>query len=194
MLHEQRQTISMRSNVRELTRVRLVKTPCSHLHSFCAAGVSSGLATRVTLTRVSLGRLVESITRGWTCFWFHSCTIVRDCFWVAFQNRPPCTTTEYEILSSHGGEHVDVGLLWDSLQCVPKVRDYRRTVIWQNTEEYIGEKFVANRVFTIFNVGFFYQGRAVTALFASSVVKVMATLPRWHNSERREEEEEVFPE
>jgi hypothetical protein len=34
MLHEQRQTISMRSNVREWTHVLLMNTPCSHLHSF----------------------------------------------------------------------------------------------------------------------------------------------------------------
>jgi hypothetical protein len=64
ILHEQQQTISMRSNVREWTHVQLVTTPCSHLHSFCATGVSSGLATRVTLTRVSWGRLEESITKG----------------------------------------------------------------------------------------------------------------------------------
>jgi hypothetical protein len=40
----------------------------SHLHNFRATGVSSGLATRVTLTRVSRDWLGESITRGWTCF------------------------------------------------------------------------------------------------------------------------------
>jgi hypothetical protein len=33
-------------NVREWTHVLLVNKPCSHLHSFCATGVSSGLATR----------------------------------------------------------------------------------------------------------------------------------------------------
>jgi hypothetical protein len=33
-----------RSNVREWTRVLLVNTTCSHLQSFCAAGVNSGLA------------------------------------------------------------------------------------------------------------------------------------------------------
>jgi hypothetical protein len=52
MLHEQQQTISMRSNVREWTHVLLVNTQCSHLHSFCATGMSSGLATMVTLTSV----------------------------------------------------------------------------------------------------------------------------------------------
>jgi hypothetical protein len=46
----------------------LVNTSCSHLHSFCASSVSSGLATRVTLTAVSWGKLGDSITRGWTCF------------------------------------------------------------------------------------------------------------------------------
>jgi hypothetical protein len=90
MLHEQQQTISMRSNVQELTHVLLMNTPCSHLYSFCASGLSSDLATRVTLTRVSRGRLGESITRGWTCFWFHFCTIVRDCFWGCVLNGTLC--------------------------------------------------------------------------------------------------------
>jgi hypothetical protein len=85
MLHKQQQTISIRSNVREWTHVLLANTPRSHLHSFCATGVSSGLATRVTLTRVSRGRLGEFITWGWTCFWCHFCTAVRDCYWVVFQ-------------------------------------------------------------------------------------------------------------
>jgi hypothetical protein len=57
MRHEQQQMIAMRSNVREWTHVLLVNTPCLHLHSFCATGVSSGLATRVTLTRVSRGEV-----------------------------------------------------------------------------------------------------------------------------------------
>jgi hypothetical protein len=75
---------SMRNNVREWTHLLLVNTPCWHLHSFCATGVSSGLATRATLTRVSHGRLGEPITRGWTCFWFNFCTVVRNCCWVTF--------------------------------------------------------------------------------------------------------------
>jgi hypothetical protein len=70
MLHEQQQTISVQSNVWEWTHVLLVITPCWHLHSFCATGVNSGLATRVTLIRVPLGRMWESISRGWVCFWF----------------------------------------------------------------------------------------------------------------------------
>jgi hypothetical protein len=59
MLHEQQQTILMRSNVWEWTHFLLVNTPCSHLHSLCATGVSSGLATMVTLTRMPL-RVWES--------------------------------------------------------------------------------------------------------------------------------------
>jgi hypothetical protein len=58
MLHEQQQTISMRSNVPEWTHVLLVNTPCSHLHNLC---VGSGLASRVTLAWVSRGRLSVSI-------------------------------------------------------------------------------------------------------------------------------------
>jgi hypothetical protein len=84
MLHERQEMILMPSNAREWTHVLLISTPCSHLHSFCATGVSSGLATRVTLTRMSRGRLGESITRRWTCFWFPFCIIVRDCCSVAF--------------------------------------------------------------------------------------------------------------
>jgi hypothetical protein len=97
MLHEQQQKISMRSNVRERTHALLVNTPCSHLHSFCATVVSSSLATRVTLTRVSRG-CWESLTRGWTCFLFYFCTVVRltaanmkmAVFWVV----TPCSLVE----------------------------------------------------------------------------------------------------
>jgi hypothetical protein len=64
--------------------ILLVNTPCSHLHSFCAVDMNSGLATRVTLTRESLGRLGESITQGLACFWFHVDTAVHDYCWVAF--------------------------------------------------------------------------------------------------------------
>jgi hypothetical protein len=55
-----------------------------HVHSFWANGVSSGLVTSVTLTRVSQVRLGKNITRRWTCLWFHFCTAVIDCFWAAF--------------------------------------------------------------------------------------------------------------
>jgi hypothetical protein len=85
MIHEQQHAISTLSNVREWTHVLLVNTPCSQLHSFCATGVHSSLATNVTLTRESRGRLAESITRRWTCFWFHFCTVVRDCCWVVYK-------------------------------------------------------------------------------------------------------------
>jgi uncharacterized protein YoaH (UPF0181 family) len=61
MLHEQQQTITMGSDVRERIHLLVVKTPCSHLHSFCANGVSSGLAIGVTLTRLSLGILGEGV-------------------------------------------------------------------------------------------------------------------------------------
>jgi hypothetical protein len=63
---------------REWAHVLFVNRWCSNLHSFCATGVSGGLATRVTLTRVSWRRLGESVTRGWTWFWFHFCAVIRD--------------------------------------------------------------------------------------------------------------------
>jgi hypothetical protein len=84
MLHEQQETISMRSNIRGWTHVLFVNMPCSHMHRFCATGVSSGLGTKVGSTRVSRGRLGESITRGRACFWSHFCTVVRDSCKVAF--------------------------------------------------------------------------------------------------------------
>jgi hypothetical protein len=39
-------------------------TPRSHMHSFCATGVRIGLATRMTLTQVSRGKLGSRITGG----------------------------------------------------------------------------------------------------------------------------------
>jgi hypothetical protein len=78
-------TISMRSNVREWTCVLLANTPRQHSHKFCTTGVSSGLASRVTLPRVSRGRLGKSIIRKWTCFWFHLCTVVRYFFALNFK-------------------------------------------------------------------------------------------------------------
>jgi hypothetical protein len=64
MLQEQEQTISIRSNVREWTHVLLANTPCSYLHRFCATGVISGLATRVTWLETHEGGLGEFITGG----------------------------------------------------------------------------------------------------------------------------------
>lgn len=54
---------------------------CSWIHHVrtCATGMSSGLATMVTLTQVSRGRLGESNTWGWTCFWFNYRVVIRDC-------------------------------------------------------------------------------------------------------------------
>jgi hypothetical protein len=78
-------TISERINIRGWTHVLLVNTSCSHLHSFCATGVSSGLATRATLTRVSRSRMGQTIYTVWTCFWFNFCILLRDCFWLSFK-------------------------------------------------------------------------------------------------------------
>jgi hypothetical protein len=51
MPHEKQQTISLQSKVREWAHVLLVNTRL-HLYSFCAAGMSSGLAIRTTFTWV----------------------------------------------------------------------------------------------------------------------------------------------
>jgi hypothetical protein len=60
--------LTRKCRIRQQTDVLLVNTPCSHLNNFWATGVSSGLATRVTLTPVPRGRLAENIKRRWTCF------------------------------------------------------------------------------------------------------------------------------
>jgi hypothetical protein len=46
-----------------------------HLQSLCATGIRSGLATRVTLNRVSR-RVGRVYCMGWTCFWLCFCTVV----------------------------------------------------------------------------------------------------------------------
>jgi hypothetical protein len=63
MLHEQQETISMRSNVWELWHVLLVNIPRFYVRLFCATGVSSGLAFKSDL---DLSVIVESggFTRG----------------------------------------------------------------------------------------------------------------------------------
>jgi hypothetical protein len=62
--HKQQQVISTQSNISEWTHMLLMYmprshmllmyVPRSHMHSFCATSMRSGLATRVTLTQVSL--------------------------------------------------------------------------------------------------------------------------------------------
>jgi hypothetical protein len=74
MLHKQQQTTLMLSNIRECTQVLLVNTQCLHLHTFCATSVSSGLATRVTLTSVT-GEVRKS-KKTWMDL--HFCTVVRE--------------------------------------------------------------------------------------------------------------------
>jgi hypothetical protein len=72
--------VSMRINIREWTHVLLVITSYSHLHSYCATVMSSGLAIRVTLTWMSWRRFGESITGGGgTFFWFNFCCVVLSC-------------------------------------------------------------------------------------------------------------------
>jgi hypothetical protein len=53
---------------------------CSWLHRVCTwPCMSSGLATKLTLTRVSRGRLREL---GWTCFRSLFCTVICVCCWL----------------------------------------------------------------------------------------------------------------
>jgi hypothetical protein len=65
------------------------RTPANGFFTFCSwtrrvNGVSRGLATTATLPPVSCGRLGESVTLVWTCFWFNFCAAVRDCSSIAF--------------------------------------------------------------------------------------------------------------
>jgi hypothetical protein len=83
--YKQQQTISMRSHIREWTYVLLRNTPFSHLHVYSATGVSSGLAARMTLPRVSRRSLGGSVIRRWISFWFYFCTVVRHFYWVVFK-------------------------------------------------------------------------------------------------------------
>jgi hypothetical protein len=85
ILHEQQHTISMWNNVQKRTHVLLLNTPYSHTYSCCASIVRNGQTTRVTFTCVTRGGLVQSITQGWICIWFHFCTAIRDC-WVGGLN------------------------------------------------------------------------------------------------------------
>lgn len=73
----------MPRNVRALIQVLLVNTPRSHLHSSCAAGMNSGLAASMTLTRVLRGELGIPVTCRRACFRFRFFTVVHDC-WDAF--------------------------------------------------------------------------------------------------------------
>jgi hypothetical protein len=61
MFHEEHQTTSFRSNVREGTRVPLVNTLWLLLHSFCISGLSRGLATKFTLTLMSQWSLLHGV-------------------------------------------------------------------------------------------------------------------------------------
>jgi hypothetical protein len=88
MLCEQQQTVSVRTNVRQRTRVLLVKTPCSHLRSWRELGP----ATRVTSTLLSLGSLGQwrPVTWKWTCLWFNFRTVIRDFFFWHFKRCTLC--------------------------------------------------------------------------------------------------------
>jgi hypothetical protein len=55
----------------------VIFTQTRAVRELCAAGVSSVLATRITLTRVSWERLRDFIARG--CFGFHFCSVVTAC-------------------------------------------------------------------------------------------------------------------
>jgi hypothetical protein len=95
MPREQQKTISMLSTVREWTHVLHANTPCSHLHSFCATGVSRGLATMVTLTRVSRGKL-SRVHYTWldpilVSFLYRSTWLRLGCV----LNGTPCTCKSY---------------------------------------------------------------------------------------------------
>jgi hypothetical protein len=71
--------------------------------SSCATGVSSGLAIKVTLIRVSRGRLAESITQGWIRLELWKVGVTTD------QHKPKQgltfgVNTEYKISISFGSE------------------------------------------------------------------------------------------
>jgi hypothetical protein len=73
MIHEKLRTNSMRSDVLEWTHFVVVNKPCSHLNSFCAVGVSSGLATEVTLIECN-GEIGRNYYAGADLFLHVYCT------------------------------------------------------------------------------------------------------------------------
>jgi hypothetical protein len=92
MLFEQQQKMSLPSNVREWTHIVLVNTPCSYLHRFWATDVSSGLATTVTLTQVSRGRLRQSVTHS---TWLLLCCVLNH----ASRNSQVCVNVNLYLIN-----------------------------------------------------------------------------------------------
>lgn len=84
MFHEHQQC----EELREWTHILPVNVLCLHLLSFCVTGVSIGLATKVTMIRVSWARLEESVAWGRTLFWFNFCIVLRDCLGLNLNGTP----------------------------------------------------------------------------------------------------------
>jgi hypothetical protein len=61
-----------------------VNAPCSHTHSFCVIGLSSGLANKYDLDSGVTVDVGQCITRGWICFSFYSSSVICHYYWVAF--------------------------------------------------------------------------------------------------------------
>lgn len=71
---QQQQMTLMQSNFQEQSHILLENTPCSHLHSFCATGMSSDLLTTATMTWVSL----ESL---WVCYMGATLLLISFLYW-----------------------------------------------------------------------------------------------------------------
>jgi hypothetical protein len=90
MLHEQHKMILTQSNVQEWTHILLMNTLCLYLHSFCANGMSCGLATTVILNWVSwrrLGVYYTGVDLLLNSFLYHSTCLLLGCI----LNGTPCT-------------------------------------------------------------------------------------------------------
>jgi hypothetical protein len=121
MFHEQQKTITMWNNVQEWTQVLDVNT-CSHLHSFCAAGMSSDPATEVILTSVSGGGL-ESLLHGRGLasdfiFVQQKVTVLGLCFECnTVQGCGTCFAVCYTLRSAVENPWLECGVVGDVIPC-----------------------------------------------------------------------------
>jgi hypothetical protein len=90
------------ANDRDAKQCLRMKTRSAHEYEMLASAqllrnwLSSGLTTRVSLTRVAQERL-RVYCQGWICLWFHFCSVMRDCYVL---NSTPCVSYK-DILHVH---------------------------------------------------------------------------------------------
>jgi hypothetical protein len=113
MLHEQQETILMRSSVQEGTHLLLACSPCLGLHRFCATGVSRGLATRVTWDRWYTLYITLSFEIAVKC-------TIHECKWMSKQmwgcERPSCVCVGFKDAARVQNLCIRSGAFWNRRQ------------------------------------------------------------------------------